>query len=75
MNNVVITQAKLLTDSTKLGADDTTLHLFLEQMLIPVDIQDKILHAVATCGSIEPLLVETAIDNSMDSTLPDWLWH
>ncbi|NTS78447.1 hypothetical protein HR060_16480 [Catenovulum sp. SM1970] len=74
MNSVVRIQA-LTLPNMDCRFDDTQAHMFLEKMLLPLDVQDQILAAInsRSTSSLEQLAYE--IEMAMESHIPEFLGH
>ena len=84
MNSVMQTQAKALGDlcreaqrhhKTMNQADDLKAHLYLEAMLVPVDIQDRILAAIHRLKTINAEKILIIIEHCSQASTPERLLH
>jgi len=84
MNSIMQTQAKALGDLCQKAQehhkfinanDDLKAHLYLEQMQVPVDIQDKILNAIHRLKSINSDKILIIIEHCSKNQVSEKLLH
>lgn len=84
MNSIMQTQAKALGELCEEAqkdhkiineADDLKAHLYLEQMQVPVDIQDKILNAIHRLKSINSEKILIIIEHCNKSEVSEKILH
>ncbi|AWB67860.1 hypothetical protein C2869_16130 [Saccharobesus litoralis] len=73
MNSVIMAQAEKLSSFDL--SNDTEAHMFLERMLIAVDIQDQVIQAVFELKSRNLVQVGACIEQAMHSSISDFLKH
>ncbi|WP_018693769.1 hypothetical protein [Algicola sagamiensis] len=74
MNSVMMHQADVLRNLMH-DKDDTKAHLYLEELMIPVDVQDQILTDISRLDKLTSKSIANILEHRSYSTIPDQMWY